>query len=314
MPRYARLTFLIAFLVSYLPGYGQTTSVAQDANSAAPAGSFAPVSDGWPKVILNVLVDSKSTGAVPNPASSFQILEDRTPQRVEDISGPGSPVSLCLQIDISGSMLSRRNEVRDAAISLVKNLPPGSEVMVSVFAEKSYLAAPFTPAATIDLSFLNRLKFGHRTALDDSITISEPYFVHFARYPRRAYVLISDGYDNASAHGFGDVMRSVLTPGGPFMYVLGMFDPYAAIPQPDRPRIGLLLSSARARIFMASEPSGSLKGAAAISNCIATQYALTYTSTLNTRANRLHKIEVKVPSADGHLKVESLPGYYIPAS
>ena len=107
-----------------------------------------PVLGGWPEVILNVLVEGKNSLAVPSDGSSFQLFEDNHPQQVQELAGPGSPVSLCIQIDISSSMANRRTEIRDSAIALAKNLPPGSEVMISVFAEKSYLARPFTPAET----------------------------------------------------------------------------------------------------------------------------------------------------------------------
>jgi hypothetical protein len=210
-------------------------------------------------------------------------------------------------------MANRRNEVRDAAISLVKNLPPGSEVMISVFAEKSYLAKPFTPAETIDLSFLNRLKFDHHTALGDSLTVSEPYIIQFAHNARRAIVLITDGRDNASSHGVTDVRRAMLSPGSPFPYVLALVDLYAATPQTGL-RVDELLSPARAHVIRSAEPGWTLKDANEISNCIASQYALTYTSTLKTRDNRLHKIEIKMPQADKRVKVETLEGYYIPAS
>jgi hypothetical protein len=312
LPRLARLTLLLGLLTRVPFGYGQATT--QNVNSdAVPMRPQHPALGGWPKVILNVVVQGTKQLVAQDTASALQIMEDRTPQTLETISGPGSPVSLCVQIDISASMANRRNEIRDAASSLVENLPPGSEVMISVFAEKSYLPRPFTPAATIDLSFLDRLKFSHRTALNDSVTISEPYFVYFAHYPRRAYVLITDGYDNASAHGIGDVMRSALSPGAPIIYVLKLFDPSAGS-QPDRPSFTQFLSPVRAHIVFSGEPHATREQVAEITSWIDNQYALTYTSTLNARDKRLHKIEIKMPQADKRVKVETLEGYYIPGS
>ena len=160
---------------------------------------------------------------------------------------------------------------------------------------------------------MDRLKFDHHTALGDSITVSEPYIIHFAHNARRAIVMITDGRDNASSHGVPDVRRAMLSPGSPFAYVLALVDLYAATPQTGL-RIDEFLSPARAHVVRSAEPSWTLKGANEISSCIASQYALTYTSALNTRDNRLHKIEIKMPQADKRDKIETLEGYYIPSS
>jgi von Willebrand factor type A domain len=310
LPRLVKLTILLALVASVPFGYGQATT--QNADLSAPATHSAPpISAEWPKVTLNLLIDGKG-----HLGSTFQVLEDHAPQRVVALVGPGSPVSLCIQIDISGSMAGRVNEIRDAAVLLVKNLPPGSEVMVVFFADKPVMASPFTPASALDPHMFENLEFGHRTALYDSIVTAEQSFVHSAHYPRRAFVLITDGRENGSSHGYNDALRSMLMPGSPFVYVLGIVHPFAATPDVNQrpPRFGDLLSSSRAHILNAPEADEVLDGAAVISGCIAAQYALTYTSTSSIRDKRLHKIEVKFPQADTQVKVESLPGYYIPGT
>ncbi|MGB6857588.1 MAG: VWA domain-containing protein [Terracidiphilus sp.] len=276
-----------------------------------PAITAPAAAAEWPQVILNVLVDAKKGVANPIPASSLEIVEDGTPQKIESIAGPGSPVSLCILMDVSGSMTSKQDEARDSAVALVMGLPQGSEVTVSAFAEKSYLVLPFTPAAEVDLSIFGHLQYGHRTALDDSIVIAEPYFAHFARYPRRALVLITDGGDNVSRHSVSEAVRSLETAPSPFVYVLEIFDPYAPTPQ-ERAAAMTFFPSAGVRIVKSSDPHDMPKGAAEISECINRQYALSYRSALITPDQRLHKIQVKLHAPDPGVKAESLPGYYIP--
>jgi Ca-activated chloride channel homolog len=312
MPKVAKTAFF--FLVIAVYSFARGQAAPHDANVPAVAtGATQAAPAEWPQVVLNVLVDAKKGATDPVNVSSLEILEDGTQQEIESTAGPGSPVSLCLAIDISGSMTSKREQIAAAAKELVKSLPLGSEVMVSVFADKAYLAEPFTPAEALDLSLFDRLKFGHRTAMSDAVVITEPYFVQFARYPRRALVIITGGYNNASTHGENEAVRAMEAPGSPFVYALGLVDPYAYAPNPEgRPALQFL-DSAGAYIIPVPSIGEISKSAAHISQCIERQYALSYRSALAARDNRLHKVEVKLPQADKRIKVESLPGYYIPS-
>jgi hypothetical protein len=309
MPKVAQIAFFFAVIAGFSFARGQAAP--PDANVPAVAsGSTLAAPAGEPLVILNVLVDLKKGVTAPISADALEILEDSTLQKIESIAGPGTPVSLCLEIDISGSMTSKREQIAGAAKQLVKSLPPGSEVMVSVFADKAYLAAPFTPAEAIDPSLFDHLKYGHRTALSDSIVITESYFVHFARYPRRALVTITDGGDNVSKHGTEEAIRSMEMPSGPFVYVLGLFDPYAPTPEGRMPVTNFFPSNG-VRIVRVSDLHDILLGATEISQCIDRQYALSFRSALTTPDKRLHKIQVRPPESDPGIKIESLPGYYI---
>jgi Ca-activated chloride channel homolog len=311
MPKVATVVFFFALIADYPLARGQAAH--PDADIPAVATGSAPTAPAaWPQVVLNVLVDLKRGATEPIPVSSLEIFEDSTPQKIESFAGPGSPVSLCILIDVSGSMTTKQNEVRDAATALVKNLPPGSEVMVSTFAEKLNLVSPFTPVTEVDLSIFGRLQHGVGTALNDAIVITEPYFVNLARYPRRALVLITDGGDNASRHRTNDVIRSMETPSGPFAYVLEMIDPNAPTPE-ERMSVADSFSLAGALIVRFSVAKDLPKEAAEISQCIDRQYALAYRSALTTPDKRLHKIQVELAQPDPEIKIESLPGYYIPS-
>jgi Ca-activated chloride channel family protein len=311
MAKVVKITIVFALIAGFPFARGQAAR--PDAGIPAVAeGSVPAVPSEWPQVILNVLVDAKKGATDPVPASSLEIIEDGTPQKIESIAGPGSPVSLCILIDVSGSMTSKQSDVRDAAAALVKGLPPDSEVTVSAFAEKSYLVLPFTRAEAVDLSLFGRLKFGHHTALNDSVIVAEQYFVKFARYPRRALVLITDGGENASEHGISDATHAMEAPTGPFVYVLEIFDPYAPTPE-ERWPVANFFPSTGVRIFRTSVAQDLPMGATEISQCIDRQYSLSYRSALTTPNKHLHKIQVRLPAPDPNIKIESLPGYYIPS-
>jgi len=182
MPRVALVTLFLVVIAGFSSARGQAVPPGVNVPAVA-AGSPPAAPAGRPQVILNVLVDTKKDLTASIPVSSLEIVEDGMPQKVESIAGPGSPVSVCLAIDIFGSMTKYKDKIGGAAKELVKSLPPGSEMMVSVFADKPSLAAPFAPAAAVDLSLFDRLNYGQHTALKDSIIFTEAYFVQFARYP-----------------------------------------------------------------------------------------------------------------------------------
>lgn len=304
----------LAGLILLSAGICSGQSAAKTAPDAPSQSIKQSASIGWPNVVVNVLFDSKA-GKGHTPAlvdlSSLRIVDDGTPQKIQTIVGPGTPVSLCLDLDISGSMQSKRNFLRDAAITLIKNLPPGSEVMISVFADKSYLPIPFTPASEVDLSIFDRLTFAHHTALYDSIVTAESYFVHTAHFRRRAFVMITDGLDNLSGHSAKDAVRSLETPQSPFFYVIQTLDPYVPYPW-SHLQAGLFLLPAGVHVVTVVYLQDIPRYAELVSEWIATQYALAYTSTSASQNKRLHKIEVELDPANSNVKVELLRGYYLP--
>jgi VWFA-related protein len=275
----------------------------------APAqGAAGPTQ--WPEVTVNALLESKGGKTTPN-LSTVQILEDGVPQTIKSVSGPGTPVSLCLVLDLSGSMTHKASHVPDAAVALLKNLPRRSEVMVVAFRDKPVLALPLTPLNDVNAHAFDQLTFGHRTALYDSLIFAEENFVHSAHYPRRAMALITDGEENHSHHSGGEVRRSLLMPGSPLVYVLQINEPYAALDTAAYTRN--LLSSVRAHFDNADTPDDLPRIAVQISQTIDKQYAFTYTSPLTTHDARLHKLEIKTSESKRELKIESMPGYYAPA-
>lgn len=296
-----------ALIAGFSLARGQTAAPDVGAQAIPTDLAAAKAAFAWPHLIVNLLVDSKKGVPAPVPVSSLEIAEDGTPQRIDSIAGPGMPVSLCLMIDISGSMQTKMDVAVRAAKELIEHLPPGSEVAVTAFADKAYLAAPFTPAAAFDLSLFERLKPMHRTARNDAVVLSEQYFAQFARNPRRALVLITDGDDNVSHHGVGDAARSMQMPSSPFAYLLVIIDPNAPTPDERMGTVYLPFVIVKAAVL-----ENLVKGAAEISQCIDSQYALTYRSALTVHDKHLHKLKVRLAEPDPLVKIESPPGYYIP--
>ena len=297
---------LIGFVICLNPVQGQSgTSNLGTASTNGTTGR-------WPNVIVNFLVDGRGH-APPRQvtASSLRVLDDGVEQKIQAFSGPGGPVSLCIEIDVSGSMKSNHDNVADAAKQLVKNLPPGSEVMVVAFNKKPSLVAPFTPANDFDLTLFDRMHSLWRTALDDSTIFAEQYFVQHARYRLRALVLISDGGENASKQSFGATIRAMEAPGSPLVYGIQVVPPDPATPA-ERLAQFFRYSPDGVRIFRAANSEEFARARAQVSQCIEAQSALSYTSPLASAGKRLHKVKVTIPGFEEQVRIESLPGYYVP--
>ncbi len=325
MLHFTKAAWLAVFLASPVVCSAQTT-VPVKASDTTPGAAVAaadtkPTSD-WPSVTLNVLVEDKNEKPVTGEVTpDFQVRENTVPQTVQSVAGPGEPVSLGILFDISGSMEKNRVLVREAASALVKHLPPQSEVMVAVFADKAEVVAPFAPVTAIDPTLFGRWKYSQRTALNDAIIDTMPQFVHTARYPRRALVVITDGGENRSRHGDSAATQSIEIPGAPYVYVLEIPDPYAPTQQeregadylwPNGVRT-VIVTQGWPGIVSRDLPGAVLDGANEITVCISSQYAITYTTAETVRGGRPRKIVVDWPQAGRGMKVKSLKEYMVPS-
>jgi Ca-activated chloride channel family protein len=135
-------------------------------------------------------------------AADFRLTEDGVPQTVTHFHQERLPVSLCIVVDASESMQEEmRHHVGVRALQYtVRGLAPDDEVSVVRFAKNVTTLMPWTsspdPADLIwetELSDMTK----PNTSLNDALayalaTIGE------ARNPRRAILLITDGFENAS--------------------------------------------------------------------------------------------------------------------
>jgi len=274
-----------------------------------------PVKPYWPEIHLNVLVlDRDRHPQKQLTKQDFQLKQDGAAQAIASVTGQDAPVSLGLIIDTSSTSQPYRQQIADAAIALVKGLPPGSEVMSVLFAEEGFLDVPFAPVSAFDPDYVVRhLESRGGTALFDSLIAANDYFVGHAHEKRRAMVLISDGGENASGHSLNDAAHSMLTPRSPLLYLLGLPNEggKSAHAGEDRDRLKNIARVSGGIVYAARKPDDVLPLANQISDAIRSQYALTYTSTDTALNGQLHKLEVTVPHGGG--QVFGLPEYLAPS-
>mgnify|MGYP000218162573 CR=1 FL=1 len=110
------------------------------------------------------------------------------------------PLSLCLVVDVSGSMAGRRlARVRDALAEFVVGLRPADEVSLVTFgAAEVRRRVPFGADPYLVLRVLESIEGWGTTALFDTLA-GAPSLMEGARHQRRATLLFTDGVDTASA-------------------------------------------------------------------------------------------------------------------
>jgi Ca-activated chloride channel homolog len=281
----------------------------------APA-SGSPAADAWPQVNLNVFVLDRSG----NPASlagpsAFQLLQDGAVQTIQQTSGTGSPISLALLLDSSGSSRAWRAQAISASQSLINSLPPGSELVVVFFSDEAFCDFPLAPVTSFKPAVFQHMESRGGTALFDALIALENYFIANAHNPRRALVLISDGGEDASKSSFNDVVRALQAPGAPAFFALGAPSESQPNVSPrqdarDRDNLRKLARAAGGLDLQARNPDDMPVIAAKVSAILGSEYALTWRSAAPARDGRFHSLDVRL--ATPGLAIYGLPGFYAP--
>ena len=306
-------------VLAMMAAIGVFSAYAQSGDAGAPPRKVVsppdtPVKLTWPEISLNVLALDKARHPEASLGKTdFQIRQDGVSQTIQAIAGADTPVSLGLMIDVSSSTYNHRQPITDAAIALVKGLPPGSELMAVLFADEGFLDVPFVPVSAIDSEYVIRhLESRGSPALFDSLIAANSYFASHAHERRRAIVLISDGGEESSAKTMNDAAHAMLTYRSPLLYVLGC-----------RTRVGNRLTPGRrgngSRSLAGFRAAWCITPRTTTKCCrsrmrfprqFATQYALTFTSSDPNQNGQVHKLEVKVTRGGG--EVYGLPQYLAP--
>jgi VWFA-related protein len=96
-------------------------------------------------VQLNVGVVDRQGRPITNLSrESFKIFEDGAPQTVASFETTAAPFSLALLLDVSGSTIGFRQQIKQAALRFSESLLPDDRVTVIAFNEKTVSLTKFT--------------------------------------------------------------------------------------------------------------------------------------------------------------------------
>ena len=156
---------------------------------------------------------SVSQGSTPVPpgvltAEDFLVTEDGVPQQVTMFERQSLPLSICVVLDLSHSMAGADKSAfaMSTLRQMVTRLLPEDEVAIITFAQKPVLRVPWTAAPNAARLSID-LTVDGMTALNDAVTLALET-IDGARNPRRAILVLSDGFENASRRPLAEVVRT----------------------------------------------------------------------------------------------------------
>lgn len=159
-------------------------------------------------IYVNASVRDRHTNrTVPNLIKEdFEIVEEGSPQRIEQFESTEAPFSLLLLLDVSGSTKSYMNMIKDAAIQFTQDIKTNDRLAVATFNSRTHLVQDFTNDRATARSAISRIRSGGGTAFYDALDQSVREYMDGVE-GRKAIVVFSDGVDNQLTGDFGSGSR-----------------------------------------------------------------------------------------------------------
>jgi Ca-activated chloride channel family protein len=279
----------------------------------------SPIKLGTDLVVLDVTVlDPAAKPVTDLTRDSFQVTEDKIPQKIEFFGREQVPVSMVLAIDTSGSMRTKLDTVIKASANLVKESRNGDEMAVIEFKLQPDLLEEFTDNTADVIDTLQGLIASGQTAMLDALYLAADYANKDGKNRRKAVILVTDGLDKDSYYKFNEVvdhLREIDVQ----VYLIGFtndLDRDSAIfkKSPKDKAEGLLAKLADetgGKAFFPKELSEVHTIAQAISSDLRTQYAIGYYPTNSKKDGSFRAVKVQVNSTR-RLVARTRPGYTAP--
>ncbi len=244
----------------------------------------------------------------------FDVFDNNKKQKIQSFAEDDAPVSIGIVFDLSGSMISKLIRARDSILEFIRTSNPEDEFFVIGFNDRPELIEDFTNSMDKIEARLATVHAGHRTALLDAIYYGVEK-MRFAKYQRKALLVVSDGGDNDSRYTQNEV-RAEVRESDVQIYSIGIFDPYAPTPEE---RFGPelleeLCDSSGGRLYRVDDLDEMSDVAEKISTDLRNQYVIGYRPKDLARNGKWRKVRVKVNPPPGlpPLTVYARTGYYAP--
>ena len=182
----------------------------QSASGDAPGGQQAGVFRSGAKMVPIYATVTDTQGAlVPNlTREDFEILDNNVRQELVVFENQTQPITAIVMLDSSGSMTNSLKLVYAGAEQFLIRLLPQDKAQVGAFNDKVEFSGSFTSDRDELVAALRELDFGNPTRLYDAIDQSLDRLA--AIEGRRVIVVLTDGDDNSSKVGQGDVLGRAL--------------------------------------------------------------------------------------------------------
>ena len=265
-------------------------------------------------VLLDVSVKEAKGGYISDlKKENFQVYENGKLQTISQFSNEDTPITVGLVIDDSRSMKPKRTEVVNSALAFIDASNPQDEMFVTHFNDHVSRGLPPGTGFTADQNLLRTALWNSpaegMTSLYDGI-LDALHQLESGRQDKKSLVVMSDGGDNASTHGFNDVLEAVRSTRA-ILYMIGIFDTL----DPDRnPALLRRLAAISGGVAYLPEDLQELPGICrGIAKDIRNRYAIGYVPVRADNKGSLRTIKVSVKGAgDRKLIVHARTSYLLP--
>src|SRR3954467_3293696 len=294
-----------------------TLAVLLAAAGATVLAAQGRIRSGVELVSLNVTVtDAGGKYVTDMNEDEFEVYEDGAKQKLTFFSRTQQPISLALLLDTSASMDERMGIAQEAAIGFARQLHKDDQAEVIDFDSQVRILQGFTnDAATLEKAIRQTAPNGS-TSLYNAIYISlkELKKVKAAATSdirRQAIVLLSDGDDTSSLIEFDEVL-DLAKRSETAIYAIGLRQGEIGRREFKEAEFVLkqLAQETGGRAYFPTDARELPKIYQAISDELASQYSLGYTSTNPKRDGAWRRILVRI--ARPGLTARTKQGYYGP--
>ncbi|NBO65118.1 MAG: VWA domain-containing protein [Acidobacteria bacterium] len=270
-------------------------------------------------VVLDVsVIDQNNNPIFDLKKEDFQVLEDKVPQSIEDVSRSEVPVSLGLVIDTSGSMRAKLQTVTDAALDLVKQLRQDDEAFVAQFKTEPELLKEFTSDRVELEDAIGEMFTSGGTSLLDAVIATADYAHEKGKNRRKALIIITDGLERNSSVKEKEVLDAIKE-NEVQVYLVGFIDDeedtksfFGKSPaKKARDLLTRLADDSGGRAFFPRDLAEIPGIATRIANDIRTQYLVSYYPTNDKRDGSFRSVKVGVNLRENRrLIARTRQGYY----
>lgn len=260
-------------------------------------------------VLVPVTVtDVKGKSVMDLHREDFRLFEGEKELPVRYFFAQDTPVSVGVVVDLSSSMKSKLELVREAFDEFFKNADPADDYFVVTFSDRVKLLADTTTNIPTIQSKLAAIEAKGNTALADAIYLSL-LKLHTARYERKALVIISDGGDNASRNSLRKV-KNLAKEADAQVYAIDVCDsPSVLFTKKIEERFGrqwlTQVSEVSGGRTIAVDDAGKIPDAAAqISLELRNQYVLGFRPSNLDRGEKWRKIKVRLTRDEDEMPVQ----------
>lgn len=151
----------------------------------------------------------------------FRLYEDSVEQSLDSLMNEETPLTLALVLDVSGSMRSKMERALNAITKLVIALRAGDRIFVIGFNDGVEVIQELTCHPALAIRSLEQFEPTGGTAMFDGVVEGLYRLYKIGPSTRRALVLLSDGFDNASINTPRETVAAAKAVGVP-IYAVGL--------------------------------------------------------------------------------------------